>query len=60
MTATRAVSLPADANLTAPGYEPTTLAGLTAGDDPGSFYATPDADGAVYEHVEVRITVWRM
>ncbi|WP_394324689.1 hypothetical protein [Halorubrum sp. SD626R] len=60
VTATRAVSLPDDANLTAPGYEETTLEGLTAGDDPGSFYAAPDADGAVYDHVEVRITVWRM
>lgn len=60
VTATRAVSLPDDANLTAPGYEETTLAGLADGNDSRSFYAAPDGDGAVYDHVEVRITVWRM
>ncbi|MDZ5812058.1 hypothetical protein U4E84_11965 [Halorubrum sp. AD140] len=60
VTASRAVSLSDDANLTAPGYEETTLAGLADGSDPGAFYAASDADGAVYDHVEVRITVWRM
>jgi len=59
VTARRSVALADDANLTAPGYEDTTLRQLEG--DPGAFYVEDDVvAGDVYDYVEVRIVVWRM
>ncbi|MFC6889576.1 DUF7288 family protein [Halorubrum trueperi] len=61
VTATRTVTLADDANLTAPDYENRTLRRLADGTHPGAFYVRSDtAAGGVYDHVEVRIVVWRM
>ncbi|WP_200531466.1 hypothetical protein [Halorubrum sp. LN27] len=60
VTATRTVVLTDDANLTMPGYENATLAGLSDGSDPGEFYAVDAADGAIYDRMEVRIVVWQL
>ncbi|WP_049911005.1 DUF7288 family protein [Halorubrum lipolyticum] len=60
VTATRTVALAADANLTAPGYENSTLGGLADGTDSGAFYAAETASDPLFAHVEVRIVVWRM
>ena len=59
VSATRTVPLADDANLTAPGYENRTLRNVsnTAGEE---FYAVDVGSGAIYDHVEVRIVVWRM
>lgn len=60
VSATRTVALADDANLTAPGYEESTLRGLADGTDSGEFYATETGSGPLFAHVEVRIVVWRM
>jgi hypothetical protein len=60
VTATRTVVLTDDANLTMPGYEDSTLAGLSDGRAPGEFYAGDAGDGAIYDRMEVRIVVWQL
>ncbi|OYR43899.1 hypothetical protein DJ74_18270 [Halorubrum sp. Ea8] len=60
VTATRTVVLTDDANLTAPGYEDTTLRALSNGSEPGEFYAADVGGGAVYDRLEVRIVVWQL
>jgi hypothetical protein len=60
VTATRTVVLTDDANLTAPGYENTTLRALADGTKAGEFYAADAAPGAVYDRLEVRIVVWQL
>ncbi|WP_123623449.1 hypothetical protein [Halorubrum sp. CSM-61] len=60
VSATRTVALSADANLTAPGYEESTLRGLADGTDTGEFYANETGSGPLFTYVEVRIVVWRM
>ena len=60
VTATRAVVLTDDANLTMPEHETTTLGGLSNESDPGAFYATDASSGPIYDRVEVRIVVWRL
>jgi len=60
VTATRTVVLTDDANLTAPGYEDTTLRMLSDGTADGEFYAADVGGGAVYDRLEVRIVVWQL
>ncbi|WP_241662565.1 DUF7288 family protein [Halorubrum depositum] len=60
VTATRTVVLTDDANLTAPGYQNTTLRMLSDGSASGEFYATDAGGGAVYDRLEVRIVVWQL
>lgn len=60
VTATRTVVLTDDVNLTMPGYENVTLAGLSDGSDPGEFYAVDAGDGVIYDRMEVRIVVWQL
>lgn len=60
VTASRTIALPDDANLTAPGYENRTLRGLADETDSAFYVRSDTAAGAVYDHVEVRIVVWRM
>jgi len=60
VTASRTVVVTDDANLTAPGYENTTLASLSNGTNEGEFYAADAAAGAVYDRLEVRIVVWQL
>lgn len=60
VTATRTVVLTDDANLTAPGYQNTTLRMLSDGSASGEFYAADAGGGAVYDRLEVRIVVWQL
>lgn len=58
VTASRMITIPADASLTAPGFNDRTLMQLDASSDE-RFYAPPTSDGAVYASVEVELVVWR-
>ncbi|WP_280585544.1 hypothetical protein [Halorubrum sp. Boch-26] len=60
VTATRTVVVTDDANLTAPGYDDTTLGALSDGTKDGEFYAADAAAGAIYDRLEVRIVVWQL
>lgn len=56
VTASRVVTIPADASLTAPGFGDRTL---DEPDTASDFYAPSTGDGAVYASVEVKLVVWR-
>ena len=56
VTASRVVTIPADASLAAPGFGDRTLDEL---DTASGFYAPSTGDGAVYASVEVELVVWR-
>ncbi|MFC5278720.1 hypothetical protein ACFPM1_08135 [Halorubrum rubrum] len=59
VTASRSITVSNDATLTADGFEERTLEAVDA--DPNErFYAPPVDDGPIYNHLEVRIVVWRM
>ena len=59
VAATRTLALASDANLTAPGYENSTLGGV-ADETDSEFYAADTGSGRLFAYVEVRIVVWRM
>lgn len=59
VTATRAITVANDTNLTAPGSENRTLATVAADPD-AAFYAPGVGNGPTYNVLEVRVVVWRM
>ncbi|RAW45735.1 hypothetical protein DQW50_07485 [Halorubrum sp. 48-1-W] len=59
VTARRTVTVSNDTTLSASGFEDRTLSAV-ASDPDEAFYAPPVDDGPTYNHLEVRITTWRM
>ncbi|SMO81695.1 DUF7288 family protein [Halorubrum cibi] len=61
VTASRTLSVSNDTTLTVPGAEDRTLAEVEPPEnDEDGFYAPAVDDGPIYNHLEVRIVVWRM
>jgi len=58
VTASRVVTIPKNASLTAPGVDDRRLDALDA-DSGERFYVPPSGDGAVHASVEVELVVWR-
>lgn len=59
VSATRSMSFANDTTLSAPGYESVTLAEVSENESL-RYFAAGVGSGAVYDQLEVRITVWRM